>query len=138
MEITYTVKCSPVLNPTKAIVVRCGKCNAELARLAWETYHDYNRKRAEALKRVSVCPNCGTQFKCLGENAPKWEKADKKLGYGSLIAKCKNGDFLIFKYGSIYKWRYRKYGNLYADEMGNARTKELAKKLCQRHKEWKL
>lgn len=138
MEITYTVKCKPVIHPNKEIIVSCGHCNAEIERIAWETYHDYNRKRVEALKTFSACPKCGAHFKRLSENAPKWEKAEKGVGRGSLIAKCKNGDFLIFKYGSIYKWRYRKYGNLYADEMGNARTKDLAKKLCQKHKEWKL
>ena len=62
----------------------------------------------------------------------RWVKLENK----DYQAKCTNGDFLIWRYGNSYKWRYRTYGKQYADQIGYAATLELAKKACESHEDF--
>ena len=133
MEKTCEISVRAVELPKKELIALCKACNAVLAREPWSGYHDYNRRKAAVEKRFSNCPKCKAQFQVLREK-PKWEKEKN----GDLVARCKNGDFCIWKYGNAFKWRYRTYGTLYATQMGFATTKEYAKSACERHKEWKL
>lgn len=130
---SYDLNFNAVVFPAKEMIVSCTSCNAELAREVWNSYHDYNRKQAAARKRFARCPKCKTAFK-VSRETPTWETA----GNGDLIAKGKNGDFCIWRYGNAFKWRYRTYGKQYADQIGFAVTKEYAKSMCERHKEWRL
>lgn len=121
-----------VVMPSKELIASCNACNAVLAREPWSGYHDYNRRKAAVEKRFFSCPKCKTQFQ-VSRETPSWTKEPN----GDLVARCKNGDFCIWKYGNAFKWRYRTYGKQYADQIGFAATKEYAKSACERHKEWR-
>lgn len=114
--------------PKKEIKVWCADCGAEIARIEWDSYADYKRKRAKAERDCAVCPSCKKVV------LPIWEK---KKG-GDIFAVCRNGDFLVWKCPRGYKWRWRRTGRVYADEMGFAYRKDDAKRVCERHKEWQI
>ena len=117
--------------PTAEIIGVCAECREEVARVPYTGYHDHNYKLAKLKKQIPECPKCKAVF-FENANKPKWEKT--RAGY---LAKCKNGDFLIFRWGKSLKWRYRTYGNQYADCIAYARSVSEAKKACERHKEFK-
>ncbi len=127
------VNVEPILFPTAVLVAKCPVCETELARLSFNGYHDYNNKRSSVRKKIRRCSQCKAVFSVSNEK-PTWERTKN----GDLIAECLNGDFLVWKYGNAYKWRYRTYGKQYADEIFFARTKEEAQRACERHKEWRM
>ena len=115
--------------PRKEIVATCAECGVELARLAWSNYADHSRQKSKLIKELSSCPKCKAGQP---RKAVLWEKQRN----GDLLAKAKDGDFLIWKHGFGYKWRYRRYGNVYADRMGFAKSKEDAKRVCEADALW--
>ena len=115
--------------PEKKLSAVCDKCGAVLFETGWDTYYDYKNKKAKLAKKYSFCQKCGT----VNAGTPKWEKETN----GDWSAKCKNGEFLIWKYGSAYKWRYRTYGKIYADQIGFAKTLAQSKAACQDHEQWR-
>ena len=124
---------NPVVFPKKEIVASCSLCCHEVARRGWEHYTEYNRQVKKLTAYLEECPNCQARFK---DSAKKvvipWERTKD----GDYIAKAKNGDFLICIYGYGYNWRYFNYG-AYAPECINfAKTKDEAKRACERHVEW--
>lgn len=123
---------SVLIHPKKEIVVNCSICRKELARVAYEGYADYHRKRKQA-ERQAECPNCGAAF--VDEQKPviTWGRTIA----GDWIARVKDGDFLVWKDGGRFKWRFRKYGGDTA-EIHFARTKADAMIACSRHERWKL
>ena len=120
---------------TKEIVATCSLCRVELKREEWTTLGDYQRRTKRFKQTIAKCPFCGAVFKeeTLKANI-KWERTKD----GDYIAKAKNGDFLVWKYGYGYKCRYRAYGAVYADGIIWKRTKEEAMRVCQQHPEWKI
>ena len=120
--------------PKKEIYAVCSECKAELWRETWETYADYNSKRSSARKKFKGCPRCGKTAKKAAEMPVpvKWEKQFN----GDWMAKLLKGDFLIWKYGRIWKGRYRVYGSDKPVQMGFASTLELMKKRCERSEYW--
>lgn len=126
---------NPVLVPKKEVVARCSVCEHEVTRRGWEYYADYNRQVKKLKTSVENCPNCKARFK---DGAKKvvipWERTKE----GDYIAKAKNGEFLVWKYGYGYKWRYRKYGADAPERINFAKTKDEAKRACEKHVEWKL
>ena len=124
---------NPVLVPKKEVVARCSLCGHELARRGWEYYTDYNLQVKKLKASVEECHNCKARFK---DSAKKvvipWERTKD----GDYIAKAKNGDFLIWKYGYGYRWRYRKYGTEAPERINFAKTKDEAKMACERNVEW--
>ena len=123
-EVSGVVDVRPEVYPKKELVAVCTDCGAELWRTAWESYSNYNRLKARALKELHC--NCG-------KRSPRWEK----LSNGDWEAKSKNGDFLVWRYGRIYKWRYRTYGKTSPDVIGFSYTKKDAFAACEKHKEWR-
>lgn len=124
---------STMIHPKKEIIAVCGVCQKEVKRIAYEGYQDHVRVRSRLLKTES-CPHCAAVFierKC--QPTIKWEKTAK----GDYIAKCKNGDFLVFKWGNVWKWRYRPYGQTQPDVVRTAKTKDLAKRACEHHEEFR-
>lgn len=122
----------PLVTPKKEVVAYCSVCYHELSREPWEHYSEYNRKVKKIEKCTYECPHCRVTFK---EKivVPKWEKSGSDL-----IAKALNGDFLIWKWGYCFKWRYRKYGETQPESINYAKTKELAQKACAKHAEWRV
>lgn len=124
---------SSTVLPKSEVIASCSECEAEIKRLEWKSYFDYTRQRGK-LKKIEVCPFCKSSFKeGVITNPPKWERDEK----GRMIAKCKDGDFMVWREGRIWKWRWRIYGGVYANYLGRSATKATAMKACERHNEWK-
>lgn len=123
------------VQPKKEIVAYCASCENELGKIEFTSYYDFDRNYHKLKDGIYKCSNCGEIFR-LSSKKDKipWERTKE----GNYIAKAKNGDFMIWKYGYVYKWRYRKYGDKYPERIFTARTKDMAIKACKRHKEWKL
>lgn len=124
---------STLLHPKKEIVAVCDACKKEVKRVAYDGFFDHDKKEA-AMRKIRVCPHCKASFK---EDAKAVKIEWKKTVEGDLKAEATNGDFLVWRYGIGYKWRYRKYGGAYADEVGFTNTKKAAQKACEKHKEWR-
>ena len=124
---------SSTVLPKAEVSANCSECGLEIKRLPWNGYFDYHKQRAK-LKKIGFCPFCKSQFKeGIMVNPPKWERDEK----GRMIAKCKNGDFMVWREGRIWKWRWRVYGGIYANHLGRSMTKTEAMRACERHGEWK-
>ena len=132
---TANLRFNPVIFPKKEIVAFCSCCGEELARRGWESYGDYNRQVKRIEREIEHCKKCKATFKTTASVA---DIAWSKTADGDYIAKAKNGDFLVWKYGYGYKWRYRKYGVNAPERINFAKTKDEAKSACKRHVEWKL
>ena len=131
-------KAKVIISPdvkSKEIVATCSVCVTELSRDEWYSLGDYSRKMKQFKKSIAKCPYCGAVFKeeTLKANI-KWERTKD----GDYIAKAKNGDFLVWKYGYGYKCRYRAYGAESPDGVIWKRTREEAMKVCKQHPEWKI
>ena len=125
---------SVLLWPKKEIVANCPDCRKELVRVEYEGYADYHRKRKQAENSVAECPNCKAVFQ---ERESVVDIPWGKTIAGDWMARAKDGDFLVWKDGSRYKWRYREYGKETA-EIYIALTKEQAQRACTKHRGWKL
>ena len=118
--------------PKSELFAYCSACKTELARVGWTSYHDYGLQKTKLGKRFDRCPKCKAVFNAVAK--PTW----KKQATGDWKAACRNGDFLVWKHGRVYKWRYRAYGNTYADRLGVSNCLSGAQKACERHSEWKV
>ncbi|MBQ5930451.1 MAG: hypothetical protein IIX02_06640 [Clostridia bacterium] len=125
-KITTTV----LLRNEKVVIGTCSACKKEVGREHYESFFDFSRKEKRVLS-IAKCPHCGEIFK---EGAAiKWERTAK----GDYIAKAKNGDFLVFKWGNVWKWRYRRYGETTPESVRTARTRQDAMAACERHGEFR-
>jgi hypothetical protein len=124
-----------IIHPKKELVAKCSVCKTVLKREEWVSVSDHQRKKKHIEKCLSKCKHCGAIFK---EMQPKADIVWERTPSGDYIAKAKNGDFLIWKWGKIWKYRYRKYGEQFPDGVFWKRTKEDAQRACQKHREWKL
>ena len=124
-----------VVFPIPQIVATCGECGAELARQNYSGYHDYNLQKSILGKRIVRCTYCQPKAERAAEkgNAPKWQREPN----GDWLAKALNGDFLIWRYGNSFKWRYRGYGKQAPDVIGFSKTVDGAKQACEKHKQWR-
>lgn len=130
-----TIEIDTVVFPLKEIRAICPTCKTELKRVSWTSLSEHQRKKREIEKSVSKCQFCGERFL---ENNAKAKIPWERTSCGDYIAKAKNGDFLIWKYGYGWKYRYRAYGAENPDFIAWKRTKDEAIKACERHAEWKL
>ena len=123
------------VHPTHELIAKCSCCGKELKREYWESYFSYSLVKRRIERTVSTCKYCGAVF-VEKKKVPKWESTGKRF---EEIAKAKNGDFLIWRSGGpFWKWRYRTYGAVYADQIGRVRGKAAAKTACEKHKEWRI
>ena len=126
---------STTVFPTAELIAHCGSCGVEIKRLPYQGYFDCDRQRSK-IKKIASCPSCKCSFRKESSsstaNMPKWERDEK----GRMFAKCKNGDFMVWKDGRIWKWRWRVYGGLYANHLGRSSTKAGAMRACTCHREW--
>ena len=119
----------------KEIVATCAVCGQVLAKSEWHGYADYKRQRYKLVQRLpNECGGCGKSFIGDTKNLPKWTKNV----IGDFQAKAKNGDFLVWKDGIGYRYRFRKYGAESPREIRYARKKEDAFRACEKDKEWIL
>ncbi len=116
--------------PKKEIYAVCRDCGAEIWRETWDTYADYNRKKSFAKKLYKKCPRCGVQTE--KQKKITWQR---ELN-GDYAAQAPDGDFLIWRYGRIWKGRWRKYGAEKPVMLGFASTLELMKQRCERSEFW--
>jgi hypothetical protein len=125
---------SVLIYPKKEIVVSCADCKEELLRVEYEGYADYSRKRRLAERQARVCTKCGAMFAPLADNVPviSWGRTIA----GDWIARAKDGDFLVWREGQRYKWRYRRYG-AETVEVHCALSKAAAMIACTKHEGWK-
>ena len=126
------INVTTVVHPNKEVVGVCSECGKEVGNFSYDGYYDHGRQKLR-MKNIPSCPHCGAEYMARSAFI-KWEKTAE----GNYIAEAKNGDFLIWKYGFGYRWRYRKYGAQCPNGIFYAKTKELAKKACQQHAEWKI
>ena len=117
--------------PVKEIIARCGECKAEIWRQTWDTYADYQRKRGLAKKLYKKCPSCGAKTE-KGGGIVQWTREAN----GDYLAKREKGDFLVWKYGRIWKGRYRAYGTDKPVMLGFSSTLEGMKRRCERSEYW--
>ena len=122
---------STTVFPRKEIIANCKACGTEIKCILYEGYFDYQAKKRKLEKSIKECPKCKAVFIDSKVNIP-WVK----LVNGDYLARALNGDFLVWKDGKIYKWRYRQYGAETA-QVYKAKTKGEAMRSCARHKEWK-
>lgn len=126
------LKIKPLMNPY-ALLASCSACGKEVVRVEYDGYSDYKRKAAKYKGMIKSCPHCNAEYQAKqARKAPKWAKKG-----GDYIAECENGDFLVFKWGYAWKWRYRRYGRKEPDQIATSFSLETAKRACERHKEWK-
>ena len=118
--------------PGKELYAVCLTCNTEIVRKTWDGYIDFKYWRDKLKKQYTVCPVCKAKNKQPPVQLPTWSKR----GNGDWLAMAKFGDFLIWKYGRAYKWRYREYGRESANCVGFASTLEIAKTMCEKHEGW--
>lgn len=126
MIVVYTTE-----YPKKEIVATCRTCGKEVKRKAWDTYAEYKRLSFSMKKSYTQCPHCE---QAAGTEALKWEKHYDI--YGGITqdweAKTADGDFLIWRDGKVWKARYRAFGSDIPKMLGVSRTRDGAKRLCER------
>lgn len=122
---------------TMKIVAECNACKRRIVEAEYTRNGEFNAKKAEWLKKYYECPHCGATFK-------KRKPADKPIKWskesGGLRADVKNGTFFVFKWGKNgYRWAFKYNGEREprVQNQGSAFSKEVAQRICERHKEWK-
>ncbi len=135
---TATVKAKlivkPQLNPT-AITAHCSSCLRQIVNAEYGHYEEYKRKKRKYETTIKACPYCGAIFHEPNAKKPiAWTKMRSDY-----IADCENGRFIVFKWGRAWRWSFRYYNEETprAENTGVCLAIESAKRVCERHREWK-
>jgi hypothetical protein len=109
----------------------CGACKNKVAESSYESKHEFELKRKKWQANIEVCPHCKAVF--------IEKKKTLKWGKGNVVD-AKNGVFTVYKSGFGWRWSFRYYNEdcprVY--NWGFAYLKEVAKRACEKHKEWKI
>jgi hypothetical protein len=114
----------------------CPSCKRKIVESRYESRHEYNIKRDKWRDNIRACPYCGVIFR-----GAKKEK-EKRLAWasfkGGMSARAKNGEFTVTKSGRRWIWTFRYYSEneTRAENQGGAFSKEVAQRVCEKHKEW--
>lgn len=115
-------------------------CEASYAPQVGESAkHAFDIKRDKRRDNIRECPYCGVRFR-----GAKKEKDEKRLCWrsfkGGMSARAKNGEFTVTKSGRRWIWTFRYYSEseTRAENQGGAFSKEVAQRVCEKHKEWKV
>lgn len=126
---------------TMRMKATCSACDRKLVESEYHSKADYSSKRYGWVNNYLSCPYCKAKFKTRpynnGNNGKeiKWRK-----GYDGLEAEVKNGTFYLFKFGNRWMWSFKYVGEKEprSENQGGAFSKEVAERMCERHKEWVL
>lgn len=119
--------------PNLEIIAVCPVCNTEIGRIGYNGYADYGRQLKRLKAQIDGCEHCGASFR---EKAKKAVIPWGRTIAGDWIARAKDGDFLVWREGQRYKWRYRRYG-AETVEVHCALSKAAAMIACTKHEGWK-
>lgn len=120
----------------------CPSCKRKICEAKYADFgdgdalHKFNIKRDKWRDNIRECPFCGVRFR-----SAKKEKG-KRLAWasfkGGMSARAKNGEFTVTKSGRRWIWTFRYYGEneTRAENQGGAFSKEVAQRVCEKHKEW--
>jgi hypothetical protein len=114
----------------------CNACKRKIVESTYESRHEYELKKDKWKNNIRECPFCGVKFR-----GAKKEK-EKRLAWasfkGGMSARAKNGEFTVTKSGRRWIWTFRYYGEneTRAENQGGAFSKEVAQRVCEKHKEW--
>lgn len=129
------LKIKPLMNPHQ-LLATCAACGKEVVKVEYDGYSDYKRKESKYKSMIKACPHCKASYHDTQavRKAPKWAKKGK-----AYVAEGANGDFLVFKWGHLWRWRWRRYGEKEPklEDTGCSFVLEAAKRACEKHREWK-
>jgi hypothetical protein len=114
----------------------CNACKRKIVESPYESRHEYELKKEKWKTNIRECPFCGVPFR------RKRLKTNKTIAWkrsrNEWYADVKNGTFYLFKWGKSWKWSFRYYNEKEprAENQGSAFSKEVAERMCERHKEW--
>lgn len=134
------MKVSIIAYPASIIRVTCGSCGTVAYESTWTNYWDYRRKKEQA-EKISCCLKCNKPRDLTSKAIPKTEIKWERTAKGDYQAFVKNGEFLVYKWGSgtlKWRWRFRKAGEQFPERIRVSQTKEEAMKACESHEEWKV
>ena len=122
--------------PEKVIIAICQNCGKKIEQREWRSYGYIPQSKARIRDKWSKCPHCGLFFDHVGKGAnkptPKWVK----VSTNEYKAVAKDGDFLVWKWGQVWKSRYRKKGVKEPLWVKTSFCIECAKGICERSKDW--
>ena len=115
----------------------CSACKRKIVESPYDSRHSYELKKERWKNNIRECPYCGVTYrkKKLQEKPIVWKRHN-----GEWYADVKNGTFILFKWGKGYRWSFR-YLNEKEPRAGNtgyAFSREVAERMCEKHKEWKV
>ena len=128
---------------TGIMVAECPECKKKICESRYaemgdgDARHKFSLKKDKWHNNIRECPYCGVQFK-------RRKSVEKRLSWvgfrGGESAMAKNGEFTITKFRNRWLWPFRYYGETEtrAENQGSAFAKEVAERMCERHKEWKV
>lgn len=114
-------------------------CEAQYAEFGdGDALHKFNIKRDKWRDNIRECPFCGVRFR--GKKQEKEKRLCWRGHRGGESAVAKNGEFTITKIGRRWIWTFRYFGEneTRACNQGGAFSKEVAERMCEKHKEWVL
>ena len=112
-------------------------CEAQYAEFGdGDALHKFNIKRDKWRDNIRECPFCGVRFR--GKKQEKGKRLRFVAFKGGESARAKNGEFTITKIGKRWIWTFRYFGEneTRAGNQGGAFSKEVAERMCEKHKEW--
>jgi hypothetical protein len=122
--------------PEKLVIGICGNCGNEIERMKWGSYGYVQHVKRKMKECHSRCGKCGILFDHvkMGEQkpTPKWVK----VGTNEYEAKVADGDFLVWKWGCVWKSRYRAKGAKEPAWVETSFCVECAKGICEKNKKW--
>jgi hypothetical protein len=114
----------------------CPSCKRKIVESRYESTHEYNLKRDKWRDNIRSCPYCECQFR--GKPTAKQSKVVWTSFKGGVGARAKNGEFTVTKCGRRWIWTFQYYSEneTRAENQGGAFSKEVAQRVCEKHKEW--
>jgi hypothetical protein len=116
----------------------CSECERKVVESAYVSKRDYDGKRYGWVNNIVRCPHCNVRYKTRPYNNGKSVKWRKVLD--GFEAEAENGTFFLFKMKSgrwVWSFRYQNEKEPRAENQGGAFLKEIAERMCEKHKEWK-
>ena len=113
----------------------CSACGQKVVESSYESLSMYNLKKSRWTKNIKSCPHCKAIYKEFdAKKAVEWHK-----GQSDYSAESENGIFFVFKWGHAWRWsfKYHSEDGPRAGNTGVAYSLEVAKRICEKHKEWR-